>query len=270
MNKHKLIQRMHLIGLMWLGLSLLYIMVVALRRAGVEWWVIFSLSGYSALLFALLISLYLFALYRGVARTHKIEIEHPLTTSSYYIIFYVAAPLLGGLTGFFSGIGEPLIPEFFLDICIASLGAAFLVWVIVDSLAGFVEVLTPQGLKHRSIRLAKAKEERERKQKERQFLLNEVIAKEEQDLQSRQQLLAPMAERLAELLITGAKDFELAQQEAVEMGVRAWQIGGLSCMRQLKDMTIAIYTKKYAACPFNDYISGWWDGIGNWRKSFSS
>ena len=40
-------------------------------------------------------------------------------------------------------------------------------------------------------------------------------------------------------------------------------------MRQLKDMTIAVYAKKYALYPFNDYISGWWDGIGNWRKSLS-
>ena len=207
MYRHRLIQLLHLIGLIWLGFSLLYITIVALRRAGVEWWVIFSLSGYSALLFAMLISLYLFAIYRGVARTQKIEIEHPLTTSEYYIIFYVTAPMLGGLTALFSGIDGATAPEFLLDICFASLASAFLVWVIVDPLAGFVEVLTPQGLKHRSIRLTQAKEERERKQKERELLLNEVIKKEEQDLQSRQQLLAPMAERLAELLTAGAQDF---------------------------------------------------------------
>ncbi len=269
MYKHKLIQLLHLIGLIWLALGLLYIMIAALRRAGVEWWVIFSLSGYSVLLFALLISLYLFALYRGVARTQRIEIEHPLTTSDYYTAFYVAAPLLGGLTGFFSGIGSSEIPDLLLDICIASLGAAFLVWVIVDPLAGFLEVLTPAGLNHRSIRLAKAKEERERKQIERELLLKEVIQREEQNLRSRQQSLVPLAERLAQLLTAGAKDFEQAQKEAIEIGAKAWQIGGLSCMRQLKDMTLEIYKKKYAVYPLNDYISGWWDGIGNWRKSFS-
>jgi hypothetical protein len=266
MGKHRLITAIHLAGLLWLALCLLYIMALALRFAGVQWWVIFSLSGYSALLVCLLVSLYLFAAYRGVARTQRIELEHPLTTSDYYMFFYVAAPLLGGLTGCFGGIGETKTSEFLLEIAVASLGTAFLVWVIVDPIVGVVEVFTPAGLKHRAERLAQAKAERERKEQYRQLLLADVIQREELTLHSRQEQLAPLAERLAELLNTEAKDFERAEEEAAQMGLKAWQIGGLSCMKQLRDMTIAVYTKKCTGLPINDYLAAWWDGIGNWRN----
>lgn len=266
MDKHSLIKKVHLSGLAWLALCLLYIMAIALRSAGVQWWVIFSLSGYSALLICLLVSLYLFVAYRGVARTQRIEAEHPLTTSDYYMFFYVAAPLLGGITGCFGGIGETRAIEFLLEISIASLGTAFLVWVIVDPIAGFVEVLLPAGRKHKTERLARTRAERERKQKDRERLLAEVVQREELNTRYWQELLTPPAERLAELLTVEAKDFESAEEEAVQMGVKAWQIGGLNCMKQLRDMAITIYTKRHTDLPINDYLSSWWGGIGNWRN----
>ena len=267
MRMRKLIKLIHLAGLIWLVLCLLYITVLVLMRAGVQLWVIYSLSGYTFLLSLLLISLYLFAVYRGVARSQKIEIEHPLTTSDYYILFFVSAPLLGGLTGFFGGIGaSAIVFEFLLEISLASLGTAFLVWVVLDPIVGFIEVLTPKGRKHRFERLAQARIEREQKQKAREQLLAEVIQKDEQSLRRQQELLTPLAERLAELLNTKTNDFEYAEAEATDMGVKAWQIGGLSCMRQLREMTINIYSKKCTDLPINDYLSSWWDGIGSWRN----
>lgn len=196
----------------------------------------------------------------------KIKVEHPLTTSDYYTVFFVAAPLLGGLTGFFGWTGTVTVTEFLLEVSVASLGTAFLVWVIIDPIAGFVEVLPPTGRKHRSERLAQARAERERKQKERERLLAEVLEREELNLRNRQELLAPLAERLAELLKANINDFEHAELEAAGMGIKAWQIGGLSCMRQLREMTINIYRKRCADLPINDYLSAWWDGIGSWRN----
>jgi hypothetical protein len=266
MYKHKLIKRIHLAGLGWLTLCLIYIMALALRSAGVRWWVIFSLSSYSALLISLLVSLYLFAVYRGFARTQRIVVEHPLTTSEYYMFFYVSAPLLGTLTGCFGGISTTIVSEFLSEVSVASLGAAFLVWVIIDPVAGFIEVLTPTSLKHRSERIAQARADKEKKQKDRERLLAEVIHNEEFNLHNQQELLNPLAERLAELLSTDSKNFEQAEEEAVEMGVKAWQMGGLNCMRQLREKAIAIYRKRHTDSPINDYFSVWWDGIGNWRN----
>ena len=266
MFRHRLIKLVHLAGLLWLALCLLYIMALALRSAGVQWWVIFSLSGYSALLVCLLVSLYLFAAYRGFARSQRIEVEHPLTTSNYYTFFYIAAPLLGGITGCFSGIGANKASEFLLEISIASLGAAFLVWVIIDPLVGFAEVFSPARLKHRAERLAQTRAERERKQQDRQRLLAEVIERDKLNLRRRQELLSPLAERLAELLTIEAKDVERAEEEAAQMGLKAWQLGGASCMRQLQEMAIAIYKKRCTNLPINDYLSAWWGGIGNWQN----
>ena len=65
-------------------------------------------------------------------------------------------------------------------------------------------------------------------------------------------------------------DFKQAQREAVGIGARAWQIGGLSCMRELRDMALAVCKDKYNNREIVDYIAFWWDGIGNWRNpSFS-
>lgn len=266
MQEHRLIKFVHLIGLVWLALCLFYILALTLRFAGVQWWVIFSLSGYSALLVSLLVSLYLFAVYRNVSRTQRIEVEHPLTTSDYYIFFYVAAPFLGGSTACFGGIGETTISEFLLEISIASLGTAFLVWVILDPAAGCIEVLLPAGRRHRTERLTQAKAERERRQQDRQRLLAEVLQRDELNLRNRQELLAPLAEKLAELLMVQSEDFGSAEERAAEIGVKAWQIGGLSCMKQLRDTTMTTYRKIHTDQPVNDYIAAWWDGIGNWRK----
>jgi hypothetical protein len=262
----KPIKIMHLAGLVWMIACLLYMTVLILVSLNVQWWVIFSISGYSVLLSLLMISLYLFSIYRGVARSQRIEVEHPLTTSDYYAFFLVIAPFLGALTACFGWTGIPKVSEFLLEISIASLGTSFLAWIIVDPIIGCVEVLSPSGLKHRSARLAEAAAEKQKKQKDREQLLAEVIQEEERNLRHQQELLAPLAERLAELLEVDSEGFECAEEEAVGMGLRAWQIGGLSCMRLLRDMAIAVYRTRFTLSPVNDYISGWWDGIGNWRK----
>lgn len=255
----------HLAGMAWFILCIGYILVLALRQAGFNWWVIFSLSGHSALLVFLLASLYLFAIYKGVDKSQKIEIEHPLTSTNYYIVFYLLAPFLGSMAGSLGMIGENRVSQFFLGIALGTLGTTFLVWVIIDPATTVLETLLPAGRKHRVKRLAQVKAERERRQKNRELLLKGVLARAEKDRHQWQRVLQPKAEKLAGLLAMDGIDLQHAKREAVEIGVNAWQMGGLSCMHQLRDMVVSIYEQTNESRTVVDYISCWWDGIGNWR-----
>ena len=266
MSRRNIIKLVHFAGTAWFMLCVGYILVLALRQAGVNWWIIFSLSGHSVLLIFLLISLYLFAIFRGVGRNQKIEVEHPLTSTNYYIVLYVAAPFLGGLAGCLGMIGVNRISQFLLGIALGTSATTFLVWVIVDPVTGLLEMLLPVSRKHRVERLAKAKAQRERRQKDRERLLAEVLAKEESDQREWQEVLKPQAEKLAGLLTSDRVNFKQAEREAVDIGVNAWQIGGLSCMRQLHEMVLDLCKKKYEDSMIVDYISSWWDGIGSWRN----
>jgi hypothetical protein len=242
--------------------------VLALRQAGFKWWIIFSLSGHSALLIFLMISLYLFAIFRGARGAQKIEMEHPLTSTSYYMAFYVATPILGGLAGIIGTVGVNTISQFLSGIILGTLGTTFLVWVVVDPAIGLVEMFFPQSRKHRNKRLAQAALEKEEKRIKSQSLLSEVLAKEESEQRRWREILEPQANRLAELLVIDAEKIEKAEQEAVDIGANAWRIGGLSYMRQLQDMAIEIYKNKNQDKEVVDYIDVWWDGIGNWRYSY--
>jgi len=266
MSRRNIIKLVHLASTVWFMLCIGHILVLALRQAGFHWWIIFSLSGHSALLIFLLISLYLFAIFRGVGRGTKIEVEHPLTSTNCYMVFYVAAPLLGGLAGTLGMIGESRISQFLLGIALGTLGATFLVWIIVDPVTGLVEMLLPASRKHRLERLARVRVLRQKQQEKRKRLLAEILAQEEQDRRRRQEVLQPYAEKLAGLLTTNTIDFKQAEREAVDIGVNAWQIGGLNCMRQLRDMTMDLCKKKYQDSMIIDYVSTWWDGVGSWRN----
>jgi hypothetical protein len=267
MTKRRILKLIHLAGTAWFILCIGYILVFALRQAGLHWWVIFSLSGYSALIVFLLISIYLFAIFRGVSPGQNIAIEHPLTSTNYYTLFYITTPFLGGLAGCLGMIGVSTIKQLLLGIALGTLCTTFLVWVIVDPVTALLEMLLPPASrKHRAERLDQAKAEREKRQKDRERLLAEVLAKEDSDRHGWREVLKPHAEKLAELLATHRANFRQAEREAVEMGAKAWQIGGLGCMRQLRDMAIDIYREQNQNKAIVDYISSWWDGIGRWRS----
>jgi hypothetical protein len=268
MSLRRTLKIIHLASTAWFMLCIGYILVLALRQAGVRWWVIFSLSGYSAVIVLLLTSIYLFAIFRGVGSSQKIEVEHPLTNTDYYALLYVVIPFLGGLAGCIGMIGlNNRVSQYLLGVALGTLGATFLVWVIVDPVTGLLEtLLLPESRKHLAERLAQAKAQREEKQKERERLLVEVLAEEQLAQRIWQQALKPHAEKLAKLLTTREIDFRKAEREAVDMGASAWQTGGLSCMRQLHDMAIELCRKKYQDSMIVDYVSSWWDGIGSWRN----
>jgi hypothetical protein len=255
----------HIASTAWFILCVGYILVLSLRQAGVRWWVVFSLSGHGVLIILVLVSLYLLAIFRGISSSQKVLPEHPLTSTIYYAVFYVVAPFLGSLAGLLGMIGTNSVGQFLLGIALGTLGTTFLVWVIVDPVIGLLEMILPVSRKHRTLRLARAKAEREEKQKARVRLLEDVFEKEESDRLHWQEVLKPQAEKLAGLLTADITDIKKVEREAIGIGVSAWQTGGLSCMRELRDMAIAICRQKYQNRAIIDYISFWWDGIGNWR-----
>jgi len=266
MIQRKALKPVHLVSTAWFIVCVGYILILALHQAGVNWWVVFSLSGHGALIVFLLVSLYLFAFFRGISRSQKEQVEHPLTTTSYYMVFYVVAPLLGGLAGCLGMIGVSSISRFLLGVSLGTFGTTFLVWVIVDPVTGLLEMLLPESRRHRCCRLAQAKIRREQVQKARERLLEEVLAKEELDRHCWREILNPRAEKLAMLLATDKIGFKQAGREAVDIGVNAWRMGGLSCMQELRNMAVALCKQNHHNDTIVDYIPVWWDGIGNWRN----
>ena len=255
----------HIASTIWFILCVGYILTLALRQAGVRWWVVFSLSGHGVLIALVLVSLYLFAIFRGISSSQKVHVEHPLTSTIYYAVFYVTTPFLGTLAGCLGMIGVKTINQFLLGIALGTLGVTFLVWVIVDPAIGLLEMLLPASRKHCVQRQAEAKAQREQKQQYRQRLLDKVLAAEDSDRRYWHETLKPQAEKLAALLTSETTDLRQAEREAVGIGVSAWQTGGVSCMRELRNMAIAICEQRNDSISVVDHISFWWDGIGNWR-----
>ena len=265
MRRRRLFKQIHFASTAWFILCAGCVWVISLLQAGRSWWFIVSLTGYSTLTAFLLISLYLFAIYRGFARSHKIKIEHPLTTSVYYSLFYDTCPFLGSLGGLFAATGTANISEYLLITATGSLWTTFLVWIIVDPATGLVEMLLPSSRSHRKIRLARARSDRKTQYLDRQNLLEKVRVEEKLERDRWCEALKPYAEKLSILIADRPVD-EVARTQAVDIGVSAWQMGGIGCMRLLHQMARDIAGQKYENMNSIDRLSLWWDGIGCWRS----
>ena len=267
MQTQQRISSIHLAGTIWFILCVGYILVLALLQAGVKWWIVFSLSIHGILFAILLISLYLFAIFRGISSSQKFHTEHPITKTEQYAFFYAVTPFLGGLSGFLGMLGAETINQFLSGVTLGTLSTTFLVWVIIDPVLGLLEMLFPESRKHYIQRQTEAKLLREKKQKERKRLLEEILEKKNSNHCHWREALKPQAEKLASLLISDMADFRRAEREAAGIGVDAWQMGGLSCMRELHDMALDICRQKNKNKDIVDYITFWWDGIGRWRDT---
>lgn len=268
MTARRSLKLTHMASTVWFVVCVGYILVLTLHEFGFKWWQIFSLSGHSAIVVSVLISVYLFALVRDMGSAQQIQVEHPFTSTQYYMGFYVAAPLLGGLAGIF-GMLETIdtirLSRYALGVALGTLGTTFCVWVVLDPMIGLIEMLLPPSRRHRAQRLAQAEMERRARQEKRDKLLADAVARERQERERWRQILEPQAQRLAVLLGNDSLG-RRAEQEAVDIGANAWHLGGLNCMRQLRDMALAITKTPPRPAKSEDYISYWWDGIGDWRR----
>ena len=267
MNRIKAFRVIHFAGTLWFMVCVSGILAVALRRAGVSWLLIFSLSGHSALLVLFGVSLYLFAIFRGVAKSQDIELEHPLTSTVYYRFFYMTTPFLGGFAGFLATAGSEIGSEYLTGISMGTFGMTFLVWVVVDPAAGLLEMLVPSSRRYYLMRMSRSKVRKERQQKKHRLLLESLMLQSQENRLAWREELEPNAETLASLVAAKLTDQSLKCQQAIDIGVSAWQLGGLSCMRELHDLAMEKYKEVNPEASQVDYISYWWDGIGTWRSS---
>lgn len=264
MKLRTLLKLLHIIGTVWLALCAAFLLIIALRQAGVGWWVVFSLSGYSGVALFLLLSIYLFAIFRGVTRK-QMSREHPLTTSPVYIFFYDLCPLLGTLAGLASiytiSAINPL--EKISIVAEGTLAMTFLIWIFGDPLISLAEGALPSSTALRRQRLAVEKENKKKREKEKQSLLETIRLSEQNAKEQWNQLLLPLADELTDKLGIDLPNHEL-RQKAIEFGAHAWQLGGITCMQHLlKLINQQLQTKNRSP---NIHLAFWWDGIGKWRK----
>ncbi len=80
------------------------------------------------------------------------------------------------------------------------------------------------------------------------------------------QTLRPETEKLAVLIAQADFISNQSETKAVDIGVKAWQTGGLGCMQFIHSIAIDICRKKCRESQIIDYVPFWWDGIGTWRQ----
>jgi hypothetical protein len=257
----QLFKRFHVLGTGWFILCALYLLIIAMLQAGLKWWVVFSFSGYMLIISLFLLNVYLFVIFRGVSRIQN-ALEHPLTTSIYYIAFYDLCPFLGSIAGIIcyltSGLGQNFLTAIPL-MCEGTLSFTFLVWIVSDPLLGMIELMLPECAHYRRVRIQAAAEEKRQKQIENKKLLENLEKKEAEDRRIWTLELEPLADQAAQILNQSAQK-EKARDIVLRAGARAWQLGGLVCMRYFHQL---VRQKISPSCP--DFVAIWWDGIGNWR-----
>ena len=261
------IKHLHLVGTVWFVLCVGFVLANELRKAEVSWWVLLSLSGPSAVIMFVLVSLYLFALFRGGRPTPDQTEEHPLTTSEYYLLLYISAPLLGGFGGaLHAALYKQTANDFLVSVTLATFGVTFIYWVILDPILASMETFKPQGRVHRQRRLEKQRAHRLEKQANRDALLEVLILKERENEAVWTETLTTYVPELCDLLDITQSEVRDAEMRAAEIAVEAWRLGGLACMQFLHKKALSAYQEKHPNHPVADYITHWWDGIGMWRS----
>jgi len=153
MTARTLLRRVHLIATTWFVACTGYLFALGLHQAGLKWWLVFPLSGHSVLMMTFLVSLYLFAWFRGTDGARYNRMEHPLTSSDSYLGFYVSTPLLGGLAALLAMADGQSAQRVLFLVAIGTLGTTFLVWIVIDPALGVLEQLLPASRRHRAQRL---------------------------------------------------------------------------------------------------------------------
>jgi len=265
MNLRRVLKLMHVTGTLWLALCASFLLILALRQAGVGWWVVFSLSGFSGVAFFFLLSIYLFAIFRGVTRKQMAR-EHPLTTSPAYILFYDLCPFIGALAGLISlGLLSILSPLEILSITAeGTLAMTFVVWILSDPFISAAEGLLPASVAAKRERLAMENQARQQKEEEKQHLLEQIRSFDKKAKEQWNHLLLPLSRELTDHLTAKLPVQEQIRQKAIEFGTKAWQLGGIACMQYLLRLINQQLQERQQEPSL--HVAFLWDGIGKWRK----
>ncbi len=266
MTSQRFLKRIHVCGTLWFLLCAATLLVFSLWQADLHWWLIFSISGYSAVLMFFIFTVYLFAIYQGVVR-NQTAAEHPLSTSVYYIALYDLSPFLGTLAGLFCISSHSNFASNLNTVLQGTLATTFLVWTVFDPFIGTIETFLPTSAAHRKRRLARVHREKEMQKRKNEQLLCDLEQQERQLQQQWQEQFAPLTKEIVPLLIQ-TDTHEDVKERMIELGAMAWETGGITCMRYFHQMIIA-QTHSVSPNPVIDTAAIWWDGIGTWRKPHS-
>lgn len=266
MTSQRLLKRIHVCGTLWFLLCAATLLFFSLWQAKIHWWLIFSISGYSAVLMFFIVTVYLFAIYQGVVR-NQTTAEHPFSTSVYYIALYDLSPFLGTVAGLLCLSSYSNLASVLNTITQGTLATTFLVWTVFDPLIGTIETFLPASAAHRKQRLARVQQEKEAQKRKNEQLLHDLEHQEQQLQRQWQHLFAPLTEEIAPLLIEADVN-ESIKEKMVELGALAWETGGITCMRYFHGMILE-KTRSLSQAPIIDVAAIWWDGIGTWRKPHS-
>jgi hypothetical protein len=240
-------------------------MVSALRAAGVGWLVIFSLSGQSAAILFLFMTVYLFAIFRGASRAGALLVEHPLTGSKQYLEVYSLMPFLGGIVGLLSMIGVGNRFEVAAGCALGTLLSTFVLWIVIDPLLGAVELLVPSCQAAYDSRKAQEAAIRKEEQADRDKMLRDLAEDEVQKHRQWQVAFAGEAETLATLLRQATEGKKVDVRTAIEVGLLAWQSGGVECMQFLRERANEMVRRSDERESRYDFLAHWWHGVGGWR-----
>ena len=268
MRRKRILKLLHLLstGLFISGAG--YITVLALLQAGRGWWFIVSLSGYSLPLIFFLTSLYLFALYHTFTKSQENSVEHPLTSSYYYLVFYDLVPFLGAIGGLIGALDSGVLSQHLMIISMGAFWSTFAVWVIADPVVGCAEMLLPASRKHREERLAQARQAREARELERQELFEEIQKSQTGNYAVWSGIFKEDIDRLCAIMAGFQGSGDVDDKQTAAIGLKAWRTGGIDCMKWMHDKAIEKYKQKYEGSYCEDYISFWWDGIGGWKSQW--
>ncbi len=173
---------------------------------------------------------------------------------------------MGILAGLLEMFDPADLPQSLIGIAYGSIGTTFLVWIILDPLVAMIEMMLPASRILRAQRQKEKEQQKLRQKEERERLFRDLEAKEQQQLAQWESSLLPQAARLAQLLRDAHPPLREQETAAVDIGLQAWQTGGLACMKFLHEK--ANTAADPSQPPFcKDLLSVWWDGIGDWRHS---
>lgn len=263
-NPSYLLKRIHLYGIVWFLACLIFLIAIEVERIGFSRWVVFSISGYSAVLSLFLTVVYLFAIYKGVTRNSN-SIEHPLTTCLYYVFLYESAPFLGVVAGLCVVSFDRSILPALIVVSQGTLLMTVVMWIIIDTLVDFIESSLPKSAAYRKKRLAENQRIKKAQILERQQML-ETVLRQEKEIQSRwTDIFKPYASEVADLLCSSPSDMEHVERRIAELGAMAWKQGEHLGMTYFHDV-ILDELKSRPNQPSVDFVAQYWGGIGTWRR----
>lgn len=247
----------HSLSILFFLFCAAYLLIILLQRNSKDWF-FWSISGLSGFIATAIIVFYSLAFFKSLTLKSS-KPEHPISSSSYYLVFYDMSPFLGAAAGVIVLImvNEKDHPLAF--IAAGSMAASFFVWIVLDPVVQVLEMMLPGSKRFRKRRKAFKKAIKKAHEKANLSMLNEIDKQEKEKSNERQALLSEMSRELRRLLDQRPSDE--SDKGIIEYGLKAWQMGKLPAMKQLYDLTVQNDCTEYKAYR----LSYLWDGVGKWR-----